>query len=192
MTFVWILALGFWHGLHPDHAAAATSMALRSRTPAWQAALRIALGHAVALAAMAVGVRLLPTTLLDRAESWSKPLSGIALGVIGVTLVVGAYRPRSQAPENVHPTARGTGTLALGLTLGLGGARSLLVLLPAIAGPGQAIASIALYVVGIAAGCVTASLAIDVVRKAAAGATRWVNLAGGSAALVAGAWLVVR
>lgn len=212
MTAAWIVLLGVLHGLQPDHAAAASTLAARAGTSAWRAAFRVALGHAAALGLMALLVRLLPATTLALLESASGRIGGASLVVVGFALIFQAIRARyvvhAHAHQHdrhdhehlhAHPVERvaehhhrhAAGALAVGLALGLGGARSLLVLLPAMAGPGAGLEAVALYACGIVAGCVAVSGGVDLVRRLAGARSRWVDVAAGAAAMVAGTRLVL-
>lgn len=213
MGWLTILLFGALHGLQPDHLAAAGALAARTGTSVLAAAMRLAAGHAVALAAFALGAMFLPAGLPGRLEPWADALAGVSLAVIGIAVLLQALRSRyvvhahehehdgeKHEHVHVHPTTATQShdhghlrsAIAIGLVLGIGGARSLVILLPAIAGPGSGLAAIGVYCVGIFAGVAGLARLVDIVRGFAASrnATRFLDAAFGLGALVIGGRLL--
>lgn len=214
MIELWLLFLGLQHGLQPDHAAAAMGLAARSRTPAWRAALRVSVGHVGALALAAVAIGRLPAPLLAKLEPIAGIAAGTALSGLGLALLLQLWRsqyvvhrhrhahggethehlhahPLTALEAHEHRHARGA--LALGLVLGLGSARTLAALLPAMAGPGRAMVGLVAYGGGLVLGVVLATTVLELLRKQAESRRqgRWADLVVGGGSLLAGGHLML-
>lgn len=214
MIELWLLFLGVQHGMQPDHSAAALSMAARSRTSTWRAAVRVSAGHVLALGLGALAVGRLPATLLAKVEPIAGMAAGAALFGLGAALLLQLWRAKyvvhrhrhehDGAPHehlHAHPVSaldahehrHARGALGLGLVLGLGGARTLAALLPAMAGPGHAAAGVLAYGAGIVLGAVMVAAVLDLLRTKAESHSRgrWADLLVGSGSLLAGGHLLV-
>lgn len=218
MGWLTIFVFGALHGLQPDHLAAAGALAARTGSSVMAAATRIAAGHAGALLAFALAAMLLPMGLPERLETWADVIAGTSLSVIGVAVILQALRARyvvhshehvhgDQAHEHVHVHPARTeheharahehkhlkSAIAVGLVLGIGGARSLVVLLPRVAGPGSGLLAIAVYCAGIFIGVAGLAQLVDWVRRFATNhkAARALDATFGLGALAAGAHMLV-
>lgn len=210
-----ILLLGALHGLQPDHAAAALAMARRGRTSVWRAAVRIAGGHALALGLAAAVLVHAPAKVGHHVERIADLAAAWSLVIIGAALLLQCWRGRylvhahrhthgdEATHSHVHAHPAGSehrashhhlGTVGLGLVLGMGGARSLAVLLAAMSGAGSAVVTLALYSAGIAAGALAVSLLLDAGRREAdrRSWTRWMDAGAGATAGVAGVMMLLR
>jgi hypothetical protein len=189
LTLLLIFLLGAGHGLQPDHAAAAVSVAARYNVPAWNAAIRIALGHCAALLMLALVLLLFPAFQLPGLERWSDIAGATALIVLGSFLIRRFWSPRESSHERTHSTPLAVG---LGWLLGLSGARSAALLLPMMAGPRGAAAALISYSAGIGFGVAVASGGVDLVRHLTAGriAARWLDGALGVGTMASGWWLL--
>lgn len=214
MGWLTIFVFGALHGLQPDHLAAAGALAARTGASVLAAAVRIAAGHAGALLAFALAAMLLPAGLPERLEVWADVIAGASLAVIGTAVILQALRGRyvvhshehehgDTAHEHVHVhPARAKhehnhghlkSAIAVGLVLGIGGARSLVVLLPRVAGPGSGLLAIAVYCAGIFLGVAGLARLVDWVRRFARShkAARALDATFGLGALVAGAHMLI-
>lgn len=214
MGWITIFLFGVMHGLQPDHLAAAGALAAKSRTSVLGAALRIASGHALALLAVAAAALFLPHALAVKLETWADALAGVSLAVIGLAVLLQALRGRYilHAHEHTHEGethahvhvhhANALGrhdhkhlrtAIAVGLVLGVGGARSLVVLLPRIAGTGSGLLAIAVYCGGIFLAVSGLATLADVVRRRTTGqrVIRLMDGAFGLGAMMAGAHLLI-
>jgi hypothetical protein len=206
MTPLWWLALGLVHGLQPDHVAAAAATGLRAGRSIVHASLRLALGHAAALGFMALLVRLWNpenVTRLEQAATWAGSASLVWAGgtlllqLIRSRYVVHAHThrhgPRAHEHLHAHPVeAQGAhehghlrGAAALGVLMGLGGARSLVLVVSA-ASSRHAPLLLGLHAAGVAAGCLSASWLIDLLRRGWGVRARWFDLVSAVAAVIAG------
>lgn len=193
LDFIPIVLLGLLHGIQPDHVTAALGLAARSGGAAWRAALQLAAGHAGALVLAALSLRLLPAETAERIEPFLGMIAGLSLSAIGALLVLQVLRGRyvlhthahEHGPDKEHvhlhahavPTPaqksahhahhHGRNAITVGLLLGLGGARGLVIVLPSIHGTASGAAAIGLYSAGIAAGVVLLCAAVDVLRRTA-------------------------
>jgi len=199
-----LFVLGALHGLQPDHAVAAMGVASRSGTRAWRQALRVAAGHTAALGAAAIALQGLPGAVVR----WIEPVAGTttaaALLLLGLTSLVQLLRSRfvvhdhDHARPHVHTveaTARhthgwGFSALALGVVLGLGGARSAGVL--SLASGGHLVVGLVLYGIGLAVTSAAASGAFDLLRATADrhGHARLADVLAASGSVVAGGWML--
>lgn len=163
-------------------------MAARHHVPAWLAALRIASGHALALAGVFLLVRLFPSAPLAQLETGASFAGAVALVGLGLFLLVRAAR-QPQAERHGHSHA-GPAVL-LGVVLGLSGARSAALILPLVTGPAGAIGGLLIYCVGIAAGIAAISVSADVARRLVGqGGVRVLDATLGVMTFAAGCWLV--
>jgi hypothetical protein len=87
--------------------------------------------------------------------------------------------------QAAHEHGHARGALALGLVMGLGGARSLVLVVPA-ASSGHAPVLLGLHAAGVAAGCLAAAWMVDLVRRGWGRRARWLDLVSAAAAIVAG------
>lgn len=214
MGWITIFTFGLMHGLQPDHLAAAGALAAKTGASVLGAALRIATGHALALLAFAAGALLLPHSLAIRLETWADGLAGVSLAVIGLAVLLQAIRGRYvvHAHEHTHDGETHAhvhvhhanalerhehrhlkAAVAVGLVLGVGGARSLVVLLPRIAGTGSGLLAIAVYCAGIFLAVSGLATLADVLRKRMTGqnVVRLMDGAFGVGAMAAGVHLLV-
>ena len=206
MNPLWWLTLGLVHGLQPDHVAAAAATGLRAGRSLVHASIRLALGHAAALALMALLVRVWRPSSLSRLETFATWTGSASLVWAGAALllqlirsqyVVHAHEHRHgvQAHEHLHAhpvESQGAhehghvrGALALGLVMGLGGARSLVLVVSA-ASSERAPVLLGLHAAGVAAGCLGASFVVDLVRRGWGERARWFDLVSALVAIVAG------
>lgn len=218
MGWLTIFVFGTLHGLQPDHLAAAGALAARTGASVMAAAMRVAAGHAGALLAFALAAMLLPAGLPERLEVWADAIAGASLAIIGVAVILQALRGRyvvhshehthgdkTHEHTHVHPARTDhehvqahehrhlKGAIAVGLVLGIGGARSLVVLLPRVAGPGSGLLAIAVYCGGIFIGIAVLARIVDWVRRLATTdkRARALDATLGLGAFVAGAHMLV-
>lgn len=216
LTPLWILLLGLMHGAQPDHAVAAYGIAARTGTAAWRAALRVAAGHAVALAALMAAASLLPKKLVHDFAPFADAAAGGSLLVLAAGLLLQTWRGRyvvhrhhaaDGASLHAHHTShvdhgQGHGHghahhklsgMALGLILGLSGARTMAVILPALVGKTAPVTVLVLHSLGIAVGSVAGAFVLDVARKVAKrwSAEHWVDVAGAAGTAAIGVRLLM-
>lgn len=210
MTPFWILILGLMHGAQPDHAIAAFGLSARTGMAAWRAAIRVALGHGVALVGMLVTARLIPRQMLLDFAPFADFAAGGSLLFLSLGLILQTWRGRfvlhrhdcekggtlhahhrehaqsHHHHEHSHSRHR-LSTLAFVLILGLGGARTLAVMMPVIMGKASAFTVVFLHTLGITIGAVAGAFILDLARHLARRWTAegWIDLAGalGTAAI---------
>ncbi|MFM2152281.1 MAG: hypothetical protein RL199_716 [Pseudomonadota bacterium] len=206
MSPFWWLLLGVVHGLQPDHVAAAAATGLRAGRSLVHASLRLAAGHALALGLMALLVRLWRPGQLAWLETWAAWAGSASLVWLGGALLLQVFRshyvvhahshrhgPRAHEHLHAHPVEaqgahehrHGFGALMLGLVMGLGGARSLVLVVSAAASE-RAPLLLGLHATGVAAGCFGAAWLVSRVRHAWGARARWLDLVSAGAAVVAG------
>lgn len=213
MSFLWIVLLGALHGMQPDHAAAAAALAARTGTSAWAAALRIALGHAAALALVALAITVVPRLAGLDVERWLDAAAGVSLLVLAGALLFQVLRARylmhahahdhggrEHEHAHVHPVRAAeahehghvAGAVGVGLVLGLAGARSLAAMLPGMSQRAGPVLALALYCAGIAMGASGVSLVVDVARTRLARwlPVRFLDVVTAACALASATWIL--
>lgn len=166
----------------------------------------------MALAALMAAASLLPPTAVHGFAPFADAAAGGSLLVLAAGLLLQTWRGRyvihrHDAPDgaslHAHHTshaAHGHGHghwhghahhrlsgVALGLILGLSGARTMAVILPVLVGKAAPVTVLVLHSLGIAVGSVAGAFVLDVARKLARrwSAEHWVDVAGacGTAAI---------
>lgn len=204
------------HGAQPDHAVAAFGLSARTGMAAWQAAIRVTLGHGLALAAMIVAARQLPSQFLLDFAPFADFAAGGSLLLLSMGLVLQTWRGRfvvhrhedaesgnsyhAHHRENVQSAHRHShshsrhrlSTLAFGLILGLGGARTLAVMIPALMGEISMLSVVLFHTFGIGIGAVGGAYLLDIARRIAHRwtAERWIDLAGAAGTAAIGLRLI--
>lgn len=175
--------------LGPDHVAALAPLSLGRQEGALRAGLRWGLGHAAAVALLALGVCALREALpLAALSGWSERLVGVSLVALGF---VGLWRRFAGGAGQESPAPSAHTALCLGGLHGLAGSAHVLGALPALALPTRA-ATVG-YLMAFCAGSLVAMLAVAWVlaRLGERGPRRRWQAVGASASLAVGAfWLV--
>lgn len=184
------LSAGVLHVLlGPDHLAALAPFTLGRREGAVHAGLRWGIGHAGAVAALAVGVFVLREALpLEALSGWSERLVGISLVALGA---LGLGRLAKGGVERAAPPPAQHTALLLGGIHGLAGSAHLLGALPALALSTRS--STVGYLIAFCAGSLIAmaGAAWILARVGERGPARRWQAVGSAASLAVGAlWLV--
>lgn len=194
------LGQGLLHAMGPDHCAAMATLAAGGegrRRAAVLTALRFAVGHAVALAAIA-GVCLLTGVVLSEAfERWAEIGSGLVLiGLAAAALLYPSAFEHGHPHLGAHgPSHRHGLPLATGALMAVSGVRALTLALPPLLLGGGLGISAAVYLpafaVGVLAGMSAFGLAVGegLHRAGAARALRLRQAAAALSALVGVLWI---
>ncbi len=166
------LGQGLLHGLGPDHCAAIATLGAASeragrRRSALRLAVRFAVGHAVALGALAAVCLLAGMTLSERFERYAELLGGGVL--VGVALAAlffpGALRhghPHlpGHGADHHHPPHGAPVAGAAGALMAISGVRSLLLALPPLMVGGRFASAAWTYLPGFALGVLLSMSAV--------------------------------
>ena len=142
----------------PDHLAAVTPLALKSRLRSWMIGLFWGIGHTIG--ALIIGVlfillrELIPVELIS---TYSEQIVGFMLILIGAWALWQSLRKKESHHHHHHDMSKSktiVASLSIGIVHGLAGVSHLIGVLPTLALPSRMAAII--YLVGFATGTITA------------------------------------